>query len=188
MASWSFIWILVAANFVSIHGRAPLSLRIGSVFPVEASVSNLGLGIQQSFRQVVRHINADKTILNNTRVDTDIQFAETDQYDAYQKICTEMQYSVMAVFGSSPSVVDSSVGSICSALHIPYLTTGGLGAHVAPSNGQFVVRVGPQARDLVNAAEALLKKLEWNEVAYVVHRKTASLDVSILIESCKLAA
>ena len=58
------------------------------MFPSE----DLGLGVQQSFRQVVKHINADKTILNDTRVDTDIQFAENDQYDAYQKICTEMQY------------------------------------------------------------------------------------------------
>ena len=84
----------------------------------------------------------------------------------------------MAVFGSSPDVIDASVSSVCSALHIPYLSTGGLGTNVAPSNGQFVVRVGPQARDLVNAVEKLVKKLEWTEVAYIVHRKTGTRPVS----------
>ena len=96
----------------------------------------------------------------------------------------------MAVFGSSPDVIDASVSSVCSALHIPYLSTGGLGTNVAPSNGQFVVRVGPQARDLVNAVEKLVKKLEWTEVAYIVHRKTGTRPVSrFRIErSCDFAA
>ena len=30
---------------------------------------------------------------------------------------------VVAVFGSSPSELDSSVASVCSALHVPYLTS-----------------------------------------------------------------
>lgn len=48
--------------------------------------------MHESFRQTVRALNDNPILLNTTRVDTDLQYAKTDRYDAYQRICTEVQY------------------------------------------------------------------------------------------------
>ena len=42
--------------------------------------------------QTVKNLNSNADILNGTRIDSDTQFATDDVYDAYQKVCREMQY------------------------------------------------------------------------------------------------
>jgi hypothetical protein len=77
---------------------------------------------------------------------------------------------VVAVFGSSLPSVDKSVGSVCSALHIPYLTTGL--APIDRAKSDFVLHLGPTQMDLILAVTALVEKLKWEQVALVSHRET----------------
>lgn len=77
----------------------------------------------------------------------------------------------MAVFGSSDREVDTSVASVCSALHIPYLTTGTSFA-LDDNSGKYTVQMGPQATHLVQAVHSLVVTLGWKDIAFIVHRKT----------------
>jgi hypothetical protein len=54
---------------------------------------------------------------------------------------------VVAVFGSSDPLVDRSVGSVCSALHIPYLTTAFAAINRAKTD--FVLHLGPTQMNLI---------------------------------------
>ena len=78
----------------------------------------------------------------------------------------------MAAFGSSLPTVDQSVGSVCSALHIPYMTTS-----LAPVNRpktDYVLHLGPTQTDLIEVVAAIIDKLNWDEVALVSHRETGN--------------
>lgn len=172
--------ILITCVLPLVFARAPLSLRLGSVFLAGDT------RMHESFRQTVRALNDNPILLNTTRVDTDLQYAKTDRYDAYQRICTEVQYSVMAVFGSSDREVDTSVASVCSALHIPYLTTGTSFA-LDDNSGKYTVQMGPQATHLVQAVHSLVVTLGWKDIAFIVHRKTGSLDPGLLIEQLQVS-
>ena len=79
----------------------------------------------------------------------------------------------MAVFGSSGQTADHSIGSVCSALHIPYLTTS-----LAPVNRpktDYVLHLGPTQTDLIEVVAAIIQKLNWDEVALVTHRETGTV-------------
>ena len=60
----------------------------GSVFLEGQSQS----GMHSAFEQTVRNVNANPEVMNKTRLDRDMQYAKNDQFDAYQKVCTEMDY------------------------------------------------------------------------------------------------
>ena len=75
----------------------------------------------------------------------------------------------MAVFGASPEAVDGSVGSVCSALKVPYLTASSV-ANTARS--KFVVEMGPKSEHLVEAVVEVVEKMGWKEVAVVAHRSS----------------
>jgi hypothetical protein len=78
----------------------------------------------------------------------------------------------VAVFGSSLPSVDQGIGSVCSALHIPYLTTS-----LAPVNRaktDYVLHLGPTQTDLIEVVAAIIDKLNWEEVALVTHRETGN--------------
>ena len=60
----------------------------GSVFLADQNQAP----IHAAFDQSVVNVNANPTILNKTRLDKDTQYAKSDQFDAYQKECTEMDY------------------------------------------------------------------------------------------------
>lgn len=168
--------LLMCFIFSLSHCRRPASFRIGSVF------LERDLLIHQAFGSIRDEINADDHYLNGTRLDYNIQYSQPDQFDAYQKICMEMTYRVVAVFGSSPSSVDSSVASVCSALSVPYLTTHPV---MTPNNVEsraFAVHLGPSQNDLIAAVTQVANELQWTELALISHRETASLDAQQLME------
>ena len=76
------------------------------------------------------------------------------------------------MFGSASPLVDSSVGSVCSALHVPYFTTG------TKSSGDFVVRMGPMLEEVIQAIVDLVTEMEWREVALVAHRQSGKWHAS----------
>ena len=85
----------------------------------------------------------------------------------------------MAVFGSSPWLVDSAVSSVCSSLKVPYLTTQPLMISDSPVTGavssdshKFAVHLGPGQNDIINAVSDLIGELEWSEFALISHRET----------------
>ena len=83
----------------------------------------------------------------------------------------------MSVFGSSPSALDSSVASVCSALQVPYLTTHAVeasstGGSNLGSTRKFAVHLGPSQNDLIGAVKDTIDQLKWTEVALVSHRET----------------
>ena len=84
----------------------------------------------------------------------------------------------MAVFGSAPDLVDTSVGSVCSALHIPYLTTGSVQVkdeftYVDPQD-YFSIHLGPTQRDLVRAVTDFVREIDWKTVALISHRPSGT--------------
>ena len=54
--------------------------------------SELDRPIHQSYRLIVESVNKDPNFLNGTRIDSSSQFALDNAFDAYQKVCMEMQY------------------------------------------------------------------------------------------------
>ena len=71
------------------ENRIKFSLSLtGSVF----DDSTVDRSLHQTFMQTVKNLNSNDDILNGTRIDSDTQFATDDVYDAYQKVCREMQY------------------------------------------------------------------------------------------------
>jgi hypothetical protein len=88
-------------------------------------------------------------------------------------------FRVVAVFGSSLPSIDKSLGSVCSALHIPYLTT-----NMAPVNrvkSDYSLYLGPTQMDLIEVVVAIIEKLKWQEVALVSHRETGEIEFSCLM-------
>ena len=80
---------------------------------------------------------------------------------------------VVAVFGSSPSLVDSSVASVCSALKVPYLTTHPVLASSENIQARkFAVHLGPSQNDLIQAVKDTIERLKWSEMALLSHRET----------------
>ena len=63
-----------------------LFLIAGSVF------LERDLNLHNTFGQIFDNLNKNENYLNGTRVDFNIQYAELDQFDAYQKACMEMTY------------------------------------------------------------------------------------------------
>ena len=86
---------------------------------------------------------------------------------------------VVAVFGSSPSLVDSSVASVCSALKVPYLTTHPVLASAENIQARkFAVHLGPSQNDLIQAVKDTIERLKWSEMALLSHRETGKLTFS----------
>lgn len=82
---------------------------------------------------------------------------------------------VVAVFGSSPMEVDSSVAAVCSALHVPYLTSHPVMASGSGGNlmsRKFAVHLGPSQSDLISAVKDTIDQLKWTQVALLSHRET----------------
>ena len=80
---------------------------------------------------------------------------------------------VVTVFGSSPSLVDSSVASVCSALKVPYLTTHPVLASSENIQARkFAVHLGPSQNDLIQAVKDTIERLKWSEMALLSHRET----------------
>ena len=79
----------------------------------------------------------------------------------------------MAVFGSSPTEVDSSVAAVCSALQVPYLTT-----HPVLTSAdnrvsrRYAIHLGPSQNDLISAVKEAIGQLKWSQVALLSHRET----------------
>ena len=48
--------------------------------------------LHRTFGEIFDALNEDEHYLNGTRVDYNIQYADLDQFDAYQKACMEMTY------------------------------------------------------------------------------------------------
>ena len=93
---------------------------------------------------------------------------------------------VVAVFGSSPSLVDSSVASVCSALKVPYLTTHPVLASSENIQARkFAVHLGPSQNDLIQAVKDTIERLKWSEMALLSHRETGKLTFSDLKKSKK---
>jgi hypothetical protein len=78
----------------------------------------------------------------------------------------------VAIFGSSPSVVDSSVASVCSALRVPYLTGHPVNINSLDSNRKFAVHLGPSQNDLIDVVTATIGQLKWTDLALISHRQT----------------
>ena len=80
---------------------------------------------------------------------------------------------MVAVFGSSPAEVDSSVAAVCSALQVPYLTT-----HPVLSSSdnrvsrRYAIHLGPSQNDLIQAVKDTIERLKWSEMALLSHRET----------------
>ncbi len=95
-------------------------------------------------------------------------------------------YSVMAVFGSSSPLVDSSVASVCNALRVPYLTTSmrPVSPPAASASGSapdsFVARVGPLSWHVSRAVRDTVKEMKWRDVAVIVHKDSGKW-VALLI-------
>ena len=60
------------------------------------------------------------------------------------------------------------MGSVCSALHVPYMTTG------TESSGEYVVRMGPMQEEVIQAVVDLVTEMKWTEVALVAHRQSGN--------------
>lgn len=54
--------------------------------------------LHQAFGQIFDQLNDNENYLNGTRVDYNIQYADLDQFDAYQKACMEMTYRYVWTF------------------------------------------------------------------------------------------
>ena len=82
-------------------------------------------------------------------------------------------YRVVAVFGSSPVDVDSSVAAVCSALQVPYFTTHPvLTSSDNRVSRRFAIHLGPSQNDLISAVKDTIDQLKWTEVALLSHRET----------------
>ena len=68
-----------------------LFLIAGSVF------LERDLNLHNTFGQIFDNLNKNENYLNGTRVDFNIQYAELDQFDAYQKACMEMTYRYIVI-------------------------------------------------------------------------------------------
>ena len=80
------------------------------------------------------------------------------------------------MFGSSPAhEVDSSVASVCSALHVPYLTSHPILASSSSTmlnSRKYAVHLGPSQNDLISAVKDTIDQLKWTRVALLSHRET----------------
>ncbi len=76
------------------------------------------------------------------------------------------------MFGAAPPSVGPSASSVCSALHVPYLSAS---PAISPSPSPFLVRLGPTQPQLESAVAQLVASeegLQWDEVAVLVHKET----------------
>lgn len=76
------------------------------------------------------------------------------------------------MFGAAPQSVGPSASSVCSALHVPYLSAS---PAISPSPSPFLVRLGPTQPQLESAVAQLVASeegLQWDEVAVLVHKET----------------
>ena len=84
-----------------------------------------------------------------------------------------VSFSVISVFGSVPASVDASLGSVCSGLHIPYLSTAAApGQEGDPQEAAFVFRLGPQERHLAAAVADMAREMKWTHAAFIAHKQS----------------
>ena len=88
-----------------------------------------------------------------------------------------LYFRVIAIFGSSSPVIDSSVSSVCSSLHIPHLTTTMQTFEMEMKNqvsdhSSYSIYLGPSQHDLVTMIADVVKRLEWQSLALITHRET----------------
>ena len=85
-------------------------------------------------------------------------------------------FRVVAIFGSSPLLVDSSVASVCSALKVPYLTSHPVLASAENIQARkFAIHLGPSQNDLIRAVRDTIDQLKWTELALLSHRETGKI-------------
>ena len=118
-------------------------------------------------------------------------------YNLHYRFAWLYYYRVVAVFGSSPSNLDSSVASVCSALHVPYLTasshpvmagssSGNVDNLASSSSRKFAVHLGPSQNDLIQAVKETIDQLKWTEVALLSHRETGKKEIWIRMLLCNI--
>ena len=88
-----------------------------------------------------------------------------------------ISHRVVALFGSSPLLVDSSVASVCSALKVPYLTSHPVLASAENIQARkFAIHLGPSQNDLIRAVKGTIEALKWSELAFLSHRETGKYE------------
>ena len=84
------------------------------------------------------------------------------------------------MFGSATESVDGSAKSVCSALHVPYLTTSMLKVKdelsYVPDEAVPPISLGPTQRDMVQAIADFVGQMGWNKIALISHRATGDFN------------
>ncbi len=83
-------------------------------------------------------------------------------------VCNPVVHRVVAVFSATSSpAVDSSIASVCSALHVPFFVTS------SPSRHFFSISLGPSPEQLAMAVVDLATNaLQWKMMVLIVHTQS----------------
>ncbi|XP_028034358.1 glutamate receptor ionotropic, kainate 2 isoform X1 [Bombyx mandarina] len=165
-------WIVVVLNVV---GALSPVIKIGALFTEDER----GGSEELAFKYSVYRINKERSVLANSTLVYDIQYAPAkDTFKTYKRACSQVKSGAVALFSSGGDLLGSTLDAICRSLHAPHML-------VAPqtrptlSNESFTINLYPPRGLLNEAFGDLIGYLNWTRMG-VLYEDFGYGDLSIL--------
>ncbi|XP_037875952.1 glutamate receptor ionotropic, kainate 2 [Bombyx mori] len=165
-------WIVVVLNVV---GALSPVIKIGALFTEDER----GGSEELAFKYSVYRINKERSVLANSTLVYDIQYAPAkDTFKTYKRACSQVKSGAVALFSSGGDLLGSTLDAICRSLHAPHML-------VAPqtrptlNNESFTINLYPPRGLLNEAFGDLIGYLNWTRMG-VLYEDFGYGDLSIL--------
>ncbi|XP_030379400.1 glutamate receptor ionotropic, kainate 2 [Scaptodrosophila lebanonensis] len=152
---------------------APPVIKIGALFPKHGAQQSYA---ELAFKYAVYRINRDKSLLPDTTLIYDIQYvSKYDSFDAVQKVCSQVERGVQAIFSPTDSVLATHINSICDALDIPDIER-----RSDTKTQEFSINVHPSQQYVNHAFIDVIRYLNWTKFGILYEKDYGIIELNQL--------
>ncbi|XP_022249395.1 glutamate receptor ionotropic, kainate 2-like [Limulus polyphemus] len=152
----------------------PKVIQLGGLFEYGDEV------LQTAFRYAIDRVNADHSLLPNTRLSADVEQVEyQDSFQASRKVCDLLSHGMAAIFGPQSVEPRTTVRSTCEVLNVPHMETR-WDFRIQLDN--HTVNLFPFWKTLSKAYRDLIKSKSWKTFAIVYEENEALIRLEELLK------
>ncbi|XP_023158824.1 glutamate receptor ionotropic, kainate 2 isoform X1 [Ceratitis capitata] len=145
------------------------SLTLPPVIHVGAISSEKHNGpIELAFKYAIHSVNKDTILLPDTKITFDLQHVDNDDsFHACQKVCTQINSGIQAVFGPFNAMLGAHIHSVCDALDIPHLQSR---IDLQMEDTEFSINLHPTQKYVNTAFEDVIRYLNWTKAGILYEK------------------
>ncbi|UXI16430.1 uncharacterized protein NH340_JMT02373 [Sarcoptes scabiei] len=159
----------------------PSVIRIGVLFENGDDLAEM------AFRDAVAIINADDSLLPNTRIEAIVERLEPcDSFQASKRVCSLLRQGAAAIFGPQTVETTSHVQSTCDVLHMVHMETTQWNFKFDDPPFHHSVNLFPHPLSLGNAFRDLITLKNWKSFAILYEENEALVRMQEILKDPSL--